>query len=578
MSLATEKLKVTKVVDSRGAFPEWEMPVREGGNVVSYLQSQATSLGNVVSFSIVPPNPSGSVLSRDILVYNKLTFTLAGADQGIKLVNIGTNDAPRAFPWSSCIDTMALQLNNETITVGNWAEIGHVMRRFNPRSSLYKLSNFCPWFPDQSANYKDLIGTNRNPLAAGAVGDYDYLRGAYFRCFTTANTNTDATVVLETYEPLNLSPFMFGSKAPGIPYTQTLGLTFNMGGYTRALSRAVGAALAGGRNLANFTSVSVEHNASRLFYQTVAVPLLEGAIPRSISLPHYKLVVNTSQATSITSAVPSFGTPPAGSVMSSPVITYPSIPSRIYVFAQPVHSSKTAATPDYTAMYCGGLNVLWNARTALMTSTQREQLYAQAVEAGFAGPWEAWSGVYRQTSNDATGAVGSSGSVLCLRPGVDFDLEAGQVVGQAGTYQFQVQANFQDQAGNGAGGNTSATLYVVAVLNGVLTINSGYECHQVIGPISQADVLEAQKKVSSEGIYDTYGSGFFDNLKELARKAVPYIQQGAKFAHAGLSAAKDAGLLGSAAHSGGDLPSMYGGSALSGGARLTKKDLSARLR
>jgi len=579
MSLATQKMPVVKVVDSRLSFPEWAVPVREGGNVVSYLSANATSKGAQVSFSLNPPNPGGSVLARDILIYNKLTFTVAGAEiAGVPLVNIGSTDAPRAYPWSSCIDNISLNLNNETISVGNWSDIGHVMRRFNPRASLYKKMNICPWFPDQSAVYQDLVGSNRNPLASGTVGDYDYLRGAYARCYTTgAVTTTAATIVLETVEPLTLAPFLPGSTAPGIPFVQTLNLDFTCSNYARALSRALGYPVGGADTpLANFTSISAVHNDSRIFYQSIALPLTEEAVPREVSLPHYRLATNTAAPISITSAVPTLnGTIPPGTNMQSPVIIYPSVPSRIYVFAQPTASSKNVGTPDYTAMYCGQLQVMWNSRTALMTSTTREELYQQAVDAGYAGPWESWQGFFRKSG---TTAIGSSGSILCIRPGIDFDLEAGTVVGQAGSYQFQVSANFQDQSGLGAGGQAPFVLYVVAVLNGVLTINAGYEAHQVFGAVTQADVLAAKSRVSSEEVYDTFGSGFFDNLKGMITRAVPFLQKGARAAHAGLSAAKDAGLLGSAAFSGGDIPSMYGGSAMSGGARLSKRDLSARLR
>jgi hypothetical protein len=106
----------------------------------------------------------------------------------------------------------------------------------------------------------------------------------------------------------------------------------------------------------------------------------------------------------------------------------------------------------------------------------------------------------------------------------------------------------------------------------------------VIGAISQADVLEAKtEKVSSADMYDTYGSGWYDNIKNAITKAIPMVQSAARIAHSGLNAAKSAGLLGEGVHSGGSAMSggelsFYGGSAMSGGAKLSRKDLAARLR
>ncbi len=573
MSLAAEKVKVAKIVDHRVSFPDWSLPVREGGQVVSYLQSSATSLGSTVQFDIVPPNPGASVIGRDMLWYNRVTYTIntvAAANPG-PLIQPGVCDAPRAFPFTSCVDVMTAQINNETLTVNNWAEVGHALRRFNPRSAMYKLSNFCPWFPDQSAEYSSLAGSNRDVLSAAATGDYDFMRGAYARYTVVpgADPTRQATITLETVEPVNLSPFMYGSQAPGIPYVQTLRLQFNIGSFKRALSHAViGTTI----DIPNSAIADPAHNASRLFYQSISVPMLEEQLPRSISLPHYRMLVNTTPTQTLASVVPTLGVTPTGTPFSSQVINYPCIPSRLYVFCAPALTSKSVTTPDFTAQFCGGLSLQWNSRTALMTSVQREQLYTQAVDAGLAVPWEQWDGAFRFSS--AGTAVGSSGSILCIRPGVDFDLEAGTVVGQSGSYQLQVNANWNNQSATAY----PMSMYVVAVLPGVLTLNAGYETHAEVGCISQADVLASSEKVHESAVMDTYGSGFFDNIKAMLHHVrsdpIGSLKKAVGAAHKLTSGAKDA--LGAGAHSGGS--ALSGGSDFYGGALLSKKGLAARLR
>jgi hypothetical protein len=229
-------------------------------------------------------------------------------------------------------------------------------------------------------------------------------------------------------------------------------------------------------------------------------------------------------------------------------------------------SSLTMQNPDFTMMYCGNLSVLWGG-VSKMQNVLPQQLYASAVDAGYAFPWENFGGSYLL----GNAAVGSSGSVLCLRPGVDFDLENGQAVGQASNINFTISGNFHDQSQTG--GVTNAVLWVVSVLPGVATFTSAATCQTQIGVITEADVLEgAESHVNANDVHDAFGSGIFDTL----RKALPFVQRVGKFAHQGLSAAKNAGLLGEGVISGGS--ALAGGSSMYGGARLTARDLRKRIR
>jgi hypothetical protein len=568
MSLSAKAIPVTKVVDARVDFPEWKLPVREGGSSVAYLKATASSKGSSVQFDVVPPNPGGSVIGRDMLWYNKVVFTITNpgpAPEGaVPIVTPGLYDAPRAYPVTSCVDTATIQINNESITVNNIADIGHVLRRFNPRSAMYKLSNFCPWFPD-AGDYSQLQGSGRDVLSAAATGDYDFMRGAYTR-FTVADgaTPQNAVVTLETYEPINFSPFMFGSQSPGIPYVQSLGLRFNISNFALALSHAnVNANLP----IDNLAYIKAEHVASDLYYQSIAAPLLSSTLKPELVLPHYRLVTNTANKQTLQANQDNKLN------FSSQVINYPAIPSRIYVFAAPAASGRNPQVPDFTARFVDGLNVQWNSKTALMTSVQREQLYTQAVDSGCALPWEQWDGQYRFSTGGAGPAlVAGSGSILCIRPGVDYDLD-GAVPGQAGSYQFQVSANFSNQMPAAY----DFQLYVVAVLQGTLTLTSGFETYAQIGVITEADVLAATEKIHPKDHMDTYGAGWLDNLQSMIRPVVRTIHKVSEFAGKAeptLRAVKEA--VGAGVRSGGS--AFSGGADFYGGAMLSKKGLAARLR
>ncbi|MDO8931586.1 MAG: hypothetical protein Q7U97_04265 [Rhodocyclaceae bacterium] len=570
MSLAAKPMEVVQIVDKRVDFRPHALPVREGCGNVAYLQATATSLGSSVQFDVTPPNPTSNVLSRDMLIANTVTLNIAVPVGGAaSLIKIGSYDAPRAFPWSSCVDAMTLRLNGQSFSVNQWSEIGHVLRRCNPKSAFYKLGNKAPWFPDQGSDYPALLTSTRNVLSAAAAGDYDMYRGAYTRVVASNVTPTTATVTITTFEPVCLDPIMYASDQAGIPYVQSFGLTFNMGNYARMLSHAFDA------TTADFTNaqVSAVHNSSTMYYQSIAQPLLGDKMPAQISFPFHAVNTNVSPAQAVVQVAPAAGPIAAGTNLTSPVITYNTIPNRIYVFAAPAAAARQASTSDFTLQYTGGLQVQWGSRSGLMTGVPRETLYDHAREAGVDLPFEQWDGRYRLNAvGAAVGAapaiVGGSGSILCLRPAVHWPLEVGEAQGSSGSYQFQVSASFANQCGVNF---PACSLYVVAITGGVITMDSGFGCRVEVGALNLSDVLDARPERISEA--EATGSGFFDVI----RSAIPMLKKVGKLAHTGLSAANSAGLLGDGAMAGGSA-NFLGGSALSGGKMLSQKSLAARLR
>lgn len=580
MSLAVDKLPVTLIEDDRLTFPEWSMPARFGGSAVNYSQmpcSGPPGQAGPITFLIKPNNPTGSVIAPTLIWYTACSFSITVQAGGAgNLVQPGVGDAPRAYPMTSCCDNLQVNINGVTLDFPYLSMIGHALRRFNPRSALYKAANFCPWMPDNGfAAYESVVNTARNPLAAVGVGDFDFTRGAYQRVVYTPGgaPTTEATVTLETWEPVNITPFMYDMHGKGIPYIETLGLTFTMSNLHRALSHAV--LTGGGANVAiPNNAVTGNITASTLYYQQINLPQWARDVSPVVKLPIYRIQVNPSSNVTPVAAVPVAGAaPPTGTPFVSSMITFSEIPSRIYVFAQPTQASLTMGHPDFTYMYCGGLVVNWQ-NQQYMIGAQREQLYTSAVDAGYAFPWENFNGTCVFGGAGQT-TIGTSGSIICLRPGIDFPLEAGQAVGQAVTCNLQISANFLEQRAASSG---PGQLWVVGVLPGVLTLNSKFDAQFSYGVISSNDVLAAADKlegdmVGADDVHNSFGSGMFDSIKN----ALPILKRIGRYAHSGLSAAKDAGLLGEGVTSGG-AASLYGGSALSGGARLTQAALAARRR
>jgi hypothetical protein len=569
MSLAIEAIPVCLVEDTRTSFPPFSLPARVGVAGNSFLFQDADTKGSNIVYSWEPPSPQDSVIPHTMIQQIIVTLTITGATAGTgNLFAQGSFDAPRAFPMESCFDTKQLELNGTSFIVNNNKEIGHVLRRFNPKKSLFKNCNFCPWYPDTGvATYSDLVGSNRNPLGAGTTGDIDLTRGCYgMSTYTNGigglNLTTSGTVQLETWEPFVLDPFKYDPTAQGLPYIYKIDINQSINGnsWARALSHATNAVRG---SIAN-ANVTANVTTARMWYQSVKIPSLSRGIGPVVQMPYYSLKVDQTVGT-VPARVPTLGMDikSQGSTLTSAILNYGVMPSRFYIFAQP--SVLTAQHPDSTHTYTGNLTVMAGADQKMMNVSPR-QLYSSAVDAGYSYPWENFAGFYNFTgagTNAPTTVIGSSGSIITLRPGIDFDLPAGVVPGQAGAFRFQFSADFLEQRAASSG---QSTLYVVAVLPGVVSFGSEREVIKKQGVISQNDVMNATEKVREGDVLDAYGSGFFDTIKA----ALPMLQSGARYAHAGLSAAKSAGLLGGS--------SMTGGSAMTGGAMLTPAQIAARHR
>jgi hypothetical protein len=94
--------------------------VNQGGIVYTYQQVPATAwsggAGGLVNFVAPPPSPEIIV---DPLVQIQTTFFLTFQCvplQGMPVLQLGTNDGPRAFPVMQSINTISATINNNTIT------------------------------------------------------------------------------------------------------------------------------------------------------------------------------------------------------------------------------------------------------------------------------------------------------------------------------------------------------------------------------------------------------------------------------------------------------------------------------
>lgn len=159
----------------------------------------------------------GIIVDRKLQMKLPVRLTIQGeAPVGQRLIQTGF-DAFRAFPISSVNNTMAVSLNNTSVSI-NMSDVIHALTRYNTGEKIRDREySTTPCMLDQYQNYADGATSNRNPL--GTYGDMypEMGRGGFPY---TAITNpvglgigggaVTAIIEADLTEYLYLSPFVFG--------------------------------------------------------------------------------------------------------------------------------------------------------------------------------------------------------------------------------------------------------------------------------------------------------------------------------------------------------------------------------
>lgn len=475
--------------------------ILEGPKQNTYQVFVANSSSNSsANWNINPPNIN--VLTNRkwfIRYYCQLDFT--GADQGSPLLQLGVNDAPRAWPVSSCISSANLQINNGGVNI-NLSDVISGLYRYNCGTDYrqYDLS-ILPAMPDQFQDYNTGSATNRDPLAAYGANPAEMSRGA-FTIQVISNTNTAASIRFISTEPLILPPLNWAhGDSPGFLGVNQFVVTLNFSNLSYMWSHSS----------AGLTLSTVAGS----FYQNpeVLVNFLTppDTMPLPKMIPYSYYVINRYQT--------DFGNVNAGAsfTVNSNNITLQSVPERIFVYARRRNADRTFLTTDcYAALQSIAIN--WNNQNNILSTASAQSLYEIAVKNGCNLSYEQWSNF--------------TGSVLALDFAKDIALDSSIISpGQNGSFQLQIQATFTNTSAN----TVNYTFYIITVSEGIFTVDSGFAVPQ-IGVVSASDSLNTPEveAVPYEEIEAAAGAGnFFSKLKKFARKAykvgkkiAPHIEKG----------------------------------------------------
>ena len=570
MSNSVVPLKIVQTLDPVTRInSERAFAVLKGGDRVTYKPVCSTSYNNsTFQFSAPPPSP-GTIVDRKILLKVPVTIDFVGTSGGTLLNE--NNDAFRSYPLSNAMNTLAVSINNTSVSI-NMSDVIQPLLRYNTDSGLKDREySTTPSMLDQHQKYNGLTDGNRNPLAP-YNNSFRQTRGG-FPYTVVSNTATNAQITADLAELLYLSPLSFGKfDHSGFIGVQNMdfNITFNsdLGNRLWSHSNAAGSTL---------TTVTVTFGQPCLLFKYIT-PNVTEPIPRAAIYDYYS--VNRYPTTQTFS-------PPlaanASTTINSQNIQLQSIPRRLYIFAR--KANRTVTDPD-TFLSIENISVNWNNNSGLLSSAQKEDLYQISVANGCDMSWSQWSGgpVYNATLGSQVGTVGS---VLALESGRDICLNPDECPGQLGTYQLQMSVGVKNA--NQTDALADVTLFVIVVSEGSFTIIDNNAISQ-IGIVTKKDVIESKNAplIHYQDVQHIYGGNFFSGLKNFAsriwdgiKKALPMVKKALPYVAQGLQTAEQLiPLLGLGEEEEEYIRQMMEqrGAGVVGGRRMTRKQLRKKLR
>jgi hypothetical protein len=466
--------------------------VLKGGSDVTYKTFVSTSYSDAsLNFSCPPPSPAICV-SRKVQLECTVRFVFSGSGAGLGNILQTGYDGPRAYPLSSVMNVLNMTLNNTSVSVNMADVLSGVMRYNNCLDNKRRNLSLTPTYQDQSQSYADLVGSNRNPLAAyfDSLDDGAEPRGG-FRCNVVSNTPTAAVVDYIFTEPIMVSPFYFGKEEKSAfigLQNMDLNITW-LNNLSRMWSRAT-------NHPQNLTSLTASFVAPPKLFFKYLTPPANMLIPNEISYPYSVVDRFMTEVGSIAST--------AVQTVSSNNIQFQGVPDHIYVYARRRNSDLNFNSTD-TFLSIRRVSVNFNNRSGLLASCSQQDLYQVSKKNGCNMSWSQWSG---KAVTNAFGVLGTVGSVLKLRPGLDLPLSPLQAPSSLETLQFQIDCELENVNQSEA---INVVLVVVPVYSGTFSIVNQRSITQT-NILTKSDVLDADNKAQlnyNEFLHQAEGSGDF---------------------------------------------------------------------
>ena len=545
MSLSFQKLNPVEVRDPRIIVDnERDYAVLKSGSQTSWKQYTTTSVAqSSIQFSCPPPS-GGIIVDRKQYFYLpvRLTFTGIPLIGGQTLLRRG-QDAPRAYPISSSLDTFQVSINNQSVS-NNMADWVQALLHYNTDIKLKNLDySMTPTCADQSQNYGDLINSIRNPLAGyeNSLDETVMGRGGFpFVIVSNPPQNAVAPFITLTAivdcafcEPLFCSPFYWGhGQSSG--FFNVNSMDFNLTFLGQAANRMwshdasngsvpflTSSVVFGGASNGGPTSFgNTTGNQALMLFQYITPQETQVLSPNmSISYPYFDIQRYATDQPNIP-----IGT--TGTLMTSNNIQLSSIPRRLYIFVRDKNNVLySSASNTDTFMPITNLNIQFINKNGLLSSANQMQLYEMSVKNHCNMSWTQWSGgpVSTGTLSLPSTTIGTIGSVICVEFATDIGLDSLDAPGKLAQCMLQITVT----TNNVSGRVMQPTLYLIPVLEGTFTIEGLGRASTNIGVITSKDILDAHSKpfVNYKDVECVNGGDFFSGLKDFGRKILSGLRE-----------------------------------------------------
>lgn len=384
---------------------------------------------------------------------------------------------------------------------------------YDDRSKLFSSTGSMTDRYQQYSDYQ-IYGAAQNPLAYYGENSNDVPRSSV-QYQILSNTNTSAVINVVLIEPLMLSPFVWKTfnDSPGFAGVKSLTVQLTLSNLSRMWSHC-----SLGNTFTNPPLVTF-FQAPEFMYRMYS--------PNVDSNPYHNLMQYEYSAAQITANSTNIGTAAPGASFSgvSGNVTFPAVPSRVYCYMRQQNQDRSYLTSD-TFAAIDSISIIWNNRSGLLASANSSDLYNISAQNGLQMSWPQWNNY--------------CGGVLCLEFGKDIPLPADLTVGMQSSTQFQIQMNCR----NTSAASVNYTLYVVYVLQGVMTLRDNYASYttslisaqdlartRASGPtldeIASGEPFGGALLSGGAQVYvERHGGGFLGNVFSAVKKG---ITRGAQF-------------------------------------------------
>lgn len=465
----------------------------------SYSLQQATWAINTPS--------TNYVVDRILLTKFYVQFNFFAAD-GVTPVapSLSTEDAPRAFPIHSTLQTLEVVLNGQSFSL-NINEYIHALLRFNVlRKDRCLNYSYTPAYPDQYLNYNDwtnplIGGSARNPFAAYGENSAEMSRGAYQPVTNLNIAPLNSTLQYEFTEALMISPLL-----PGREDDEGF-INLNRFEVTLKFIPAINQMWSSNGLVSNIRNVTISFFQAPELHVRYLKPVESFIKPPMVTYPYYKPFQYTRSLITINPIPAAPGNYPVPyTTVQSDTIQLNQVPHKLYAFLRPSLNLSNAANsfiiPNIFTRI-GGMELQWDNQILLSKATE-QQLYEMGVHAGYNQSYVQWSYF--------------TGSIICLEFGRSIGLSESEAPGSMGQHTLQISLRVANMGST----VTSYDMYLLPVYLGHVEISENY-CRATIGNLTSQVVLNA--KPSSYLDYRHYqmyqnlsGGNIFGTLKNIVNK------------------------------------------------------------